>query len=215
MRCLIAEDHPLFRDAIKGLLLRAFPEIAISEAQCLKTLQDAVENNDHFDFVLLDLNIPGVYGFSGLLFTQGQLEDTPVIVISANEAPDIISKAFNYGADAFIPKSSSTEIIINTITKIMDGEKIEQPPSFKQESQEEVETYKNIKKLSPRQFEILLMLTDGLLNKQIAAELDLSLSTVKCHISAIIKTLGVNTRTHAALIAKKLDVSDKVELSAG
>lgn len=213
MRCLIAEDHPLFRDAIKGLLQKAFPEIEISEAHCLKSLQSVVDNSNHFDFVLLDLNIPGVYGFSGLLFLQGQLEDTPIIVISANESPDIISKAYNYGADAFIPKSSSTEIIINTITKAMNGEKIEQPFVDGIESQEEIETYKNIKKLSPRQFEILLMLTGGLLNKQIAAELDLSLSTVKCHISAIIKTLQVNTRTHAALIAKKLDISDKVELS--
>lgn len=215
MRCLIAEDHPLFRDAINGLLMRAFPEIEISEAQCLKTLQNVVDNGNHFDFVLLDLNIPGVYGFSGLLFIQGQLKDTPVIVISANESPDIINKAYNYGAYAFIPKSSSTEIIINTITKAMNGEKIERPSFGGQESQEDIETYQNIKNLSPRQFEILLMLTDGLLNKQIAAELDLSLSTVKCHISAIIKTLGVSTRTHAALIAKKLDVSDKVELSSG
>lgn len=215
MQCLIAEDHPLFRDAIKGLLQKAFPEINISEAHCLKSLQSAVDSNNFFDFVLLDLNIPGVYGFSGLLFLQGQLKDTPIILISANESPDIINKAYNYGAEAFIPKSSSTEVIIDTITKVMNGEKIEQPSFTGVESEENIETYKNIKKLSPRQFEILLMLTDGLLNKQIAAELELSLSTVKCHISAIIKTLQVNTRTHAALIAKKLDVSDKVELSAG
>ncbi len=213
MKCLIAEDHPLFRDAIKGLLTRAYPGISISEAQCLKTLQQVVEEDNDFDFVLLDLNIPGVYGFSGLLFIQGQLEETPIIVISASESPDIIQKSHSYGAAAFVPKSSSTDIIVETINKIMDGEEITPPKDQLAESQDDLETYNNIKKLSPRQFEILLMLTDGLLNKQIASELDLSISTVKCHISAIIKTLGVNTRTHAALIAKKLDVSDKVELS--
>lgn len=213
MKCLIAEDHPLFRDAIKGLLTKAFPKISISEAQCLKSLQHAVEEDNDYDYVLLDLNIPGVYGFSGLLFLQGQLENTPIVVISANESPEIVQKACSYGAAAFIPKSSSTDTIVDTITKIMNGEKIELPQSVQSESQEEIEIYNNIKQLSPRQFEILLMLTDGLLNKQIASELNLSLSTVKCHISAIIKTLGVNTRTHAALIAKKLDVSNKVELS--
>lgn len=213
MKCLIAEDHPLFRDAIKGLLTQAFSDISITEAQCLKSLQQAVENDNDFDFVLLDLNIPGVYGFSGLLFLQGQLEETPIIVISASESPDIIQKAHSYGASAFIPKSSSTSIIVDTINKIMNGEEIKPPQDKLTDSQDDLETYQNIKKLSPRQFEILLMLTDGLLNKQIASELDLSLSTVKCHISAIIKTLGVNTRTHAALIAKKLDVSDKIELS--
>ncbi len=213
MKCLIAEDHPLFRDAIKGLLTRAFPDIAIYEAQCLKSLQQVVEESNSFDFVLLDLNIPGVYGFSGLLFLQGQLKEVPIIVISANDSPDIIQKAHSYGAAAFISKSSSTDIIIETIKKIMNGEEIMPPNDNLNNENSDLETYQNIKKLSPRQFEILLMLTDGLLNKQIASDLNLSLSTVKCHISAIIKTLGVNTRTHAALIAKKLDVSDKVELS--
>lgn len=213
MRCLIAEDHPLFRDAIKGLLQKAFPGIDIYEAHCLKNLQSVVETTNRFDFVLLDLSIPGVYGFSGLLFLQGQLKDTPIIVISANETGKIINKSLNYGAAAFIPKSSSTEVMLDTIKKVLNGENTEKPFIECDESREDIEISSNIKKLSPRQFEILLMLTDGLLNKQIASNLNLAVSTVKCHISAIIKTLGVNTRTHAALIAKKLDISDNVELS--
>lgn len=213
MKCLIAEDHPLFKDAIKRLLAQAYTDISISEAQCLKSLQQVVESTDGFDFVLLDLNMPGVYGFSGLLFLQGQLKEVPIIVISANDSQEIIQKAHNYGAAAFISKSSPTEIIIDTINKIMNGEEIIPSSQIPTDSQDDLTAYQNIKKLSPRQFEILLMLTDGLLNKQIASELNLSISTVKCHISAIIKTLGVNTRTHAALLAKKLDVSDKIELS--
>lgn len=213
MRCLIAEDHPLYRDAIINLIQKAFAEIEVIEAHCLNDLQDVVSKKNHFDFVLLDLNIPGVYGFSGLLFLQGQLPKTPIIVISANESNEIIKKAYSYGAAAFVPKSSSTNKIIDAITKAINGEKTVINIDANEEYEEDIKIYNNIKNLSPRQFEILIMLTDGLLNKQIAAELNLSISTVKCHISAIIKTLGVRTRTHAALIAKKLDVSDKIELS--
>jgi len=207
---IVADDHPLFRTAIKEALRESQGDTMFLEANSFETLQQLVDENQNVDLVLLDLHMPGVSGFAGLVFLCKRYPSVPVVIISANEDPLVIQRALDHGAAGFIPKSSDIKTITSAINDILMGE-IWAPESTQANlpgnNVSELAMAERMSRLTPQQFKVLMMVTQGLLNKQIAYDMGISEATVKAHVTAIMNKLGVSNRTQAVLAASKLDVS--------
>lgn len=208
---LIADDHPLFRDALRGAVARALPGAELLEAENVTTMQRLAEAHPEADLLLLDLNMPGAQGFSALAHVRGQFPSLPVIVVSAHEDPAIIRRALGHGAAGYIPKSASLEAIVEALRVVLDGDTWA-PPGLDFEDgalgRDESDLASRIAELTPQQFRVLGMLGSGLLNKQIAWELGVSEATIKAHMTAILRKLGASNRTQAVLLAGRLGVSE-------
>jgi DNA-binding NarL/FixJ family response regulator len=209
-KVIIADDHPLFREAIKKALESNCSDAEYFEAGSFEGLQDLVDHHRDVDLVLLDLHMPGVSGFAGLVYLCKRYPGVPVVIISANEDPVVIRRALDHGAAGFIPKSSSTGEICEAINAVLSGE-IWAPNSVQSNlpgrNDSEISLANRMTELTPQQFKVLMRMTQGLLNKQIAYELDVSEATIKAHVTAIMKKLAVNNRTQAVLIAQQLAVA--------
>lgn len=207
-RLIIADDHPLFRDALEQTVASAFDSAEIIQTGSLDDVVSKLDSNDDVDLVLLDLKMPGVRGFSGLMFLRAQYPNIPVVVVSASEAVPVIRRALDLGASGFIPKSAPMDAMQNAIRSVLAGE-IWSPPDIdlttSDEEQIEADLARRMATLTPQQMRVLMMLRDGLLNKQIAYELSVSEATVKAHVSAILSKLNVDSRTQAVIAAGKLD----------
>ncbi len=206
-RFVIADDHPLFRGALRQTLEGMFAGVAISEAGSLEAVTGILEQGEEVDLVLLDLNMPGVRGYSGLMYLRAQYPAVPVVVVSANEEPATIRRCMEFGAAGFVPKSLGTESIRQALQTVMDGE-VWTPPDVDLSAVPADETAKLVQRLAtltPQQVRVLMMLSEGLLNKQIAYELGVSEATVKAHVSAILQKLGVESRTQAVIAASKIE----------
>lgn len=206
-RILIADDHPLFRDALKHALADGFDALDIDETGSLDGVRNALDEHDRYDLILLDLKMPGVQGFSGLMYLRAQYPAVPVVVVSASEDAQVIRTSLDFGASGFIPKSSGADQMRTALSKVMAGE-IWVPPDLDLASNLDSESSQLAAKLStltPQQVRVLMMLSQGLLNKQIAYELGVSEATVKAHVSAILQKLGVDSRTQAVIVANKID----------
>lgn len=207
---LIADDHPLFRSALRQALRDGLGEtVSLNEVGSISELQQRLAERADWDLVLLDLNMPGAYGFSGLAQMRGQYPQIPVILISAQEEPTIARRARDFGASGFIPKSASLEAIQAAVQSVLDGSVcwppgIDNPPGM---SDEQLQISERVASLTPQQFRVLTMVCDGLLNKQIAYELDVSEATVKAHVTAIFRKLNVRTRTQAALVLQQMELA--------
>jgi DNA-binding NarL/FixJ family response regulator len=208
---IVADDHPLFRSAIKEALEAEQGETNFLEANSFASLQALVDEHREVDLVLLDLHMPGVSGFAGLVYLCKRYPSVPVVIISANEDPVVIKRALEHGAAGFIPKSSSIDTITEAIGAILMGE-IWSPASTQSNlpgrNVSELELAEHMAQLTPQQFKVLMMMSQGLLNKQIAYDLDVSEATIKAHVSAIMNKLGVSNRTQAVLAAHKLSVGN-------
>jgi DNA-binding NarL/FixJ family response regulator len=208
---IVADDHPLFRTAIKQALAEQDGATKFLEASSFESLQSLVDEQREVDLVLLDLHMPGVSGFAGLVYLCKRYPSVPVVIISANEDPLVIRRALEHGAAGFIPKSSSMDVIKEAIAAVLMGE-IWSPPQAQStaggRSASEVELAERMAQLTPQQYKVLMMMSQGLLNKQIGYELEVSEATVKAHVTAIMSKLGVNNRTQAVLAAQRLSVND-------
>ena len=206
---IVADDHPLFRAAIKEALEADQGQTNFLEANSFESLQELVDKQGEVDLVLLDLHMPGVSGFAGLVYLCKRYPSVPVVIISANEDPVVIRRALEHGAAGFIPKSSSITTITEAIAAILMGE-IWSPKTTVSDlpgnNVSEVELAERMARLTPQQFKVLMMMSQGLLNKQIAYELGVSEATIKAHVTAIMSKLGVNNRTQAVLAANQLSV---------
>ena len=205
-RILIVDDHPLFRDALRHALSGGKTRLDISEAGSLDSLIAILANDDTCDLVLLDLRMPGVQGLSGLIFLRTQYPNIPVVIVSANEEAGIVQKSLDLGASGFIPKSSGTATIVEAVETVLDGG-VWTPPWAEREVPRDPEMAaiaRRVASLTAQQIRVLMMLKEGLLNKQIAHALDVSEATVKAHVSAILLKLGVASRTQAVIAASKL-----------
>jgi len=212
---IVADDHPLFRAALTQALRQLAPRAEILEADSMAATNDVVIRHPDADLILLDLHMPGAHGFSGLIQLRGQAPDVPVAVVSGSDEPYVVRRAIDYGASGFIPKSSSLELIAKAVGEILEGE-VWLPPDMAQSlgevNEEETRFAAAIASLTPQQFRVLNMLTEGLLNKQIAYELSVSEATIKAHVTAILRKLGVHSRTQAVIAAQKLEIEPpKVE----
>lgn len=207
---LIADDHPLYREALISALRPLFENIDFIQSDSLVSTLEALQQNSDFDLVLLDLNMPGCDNFYGLIRVSQDFPHVPVAVVSASDSVEVVSKVMSLGAKAFIPKASPTQTIADALKKIMDGNSW--LPEGMQASIEHDVPVINIAKLvgelTPKQFQVLKLLQNGLLNKQIAYDLNITEATVKAHISAVFRKLNVNTRTQAVLLLKNLDIPE-------
>lgn len=206
---LIADDHPLFREALKLAVAQALPGLKVREADCVAALFAALESDQDIELLLLDLNMPGAQGFSALVQSRSHYPAVPVIVISGREDPDIVARTLAHGAAGFVPKSAPIASIVDALRTVSQGG-IWAPGGelpFSAHStleQGEDDAARRIASLTPQQFRVLSMLCSGLINKQIAAELGVSEATVKAHMTAILEKLGASNRTQAVLIAQQL-----------
>ena len=206
-RIVIADDHPLFRGALRQAVATAIQDTEISEVGSLEALTEALAaaSNDA-DLILLDLTMPGVQGFSGLLFLRADHPELPVIVVSANDDPAVIRRCIEFGALGFLPKTADVEQMGEAIRAVLDGS-VWTPPGVDLSAPVDAETAEMVRRLStltPQQVRVLMMLSEGLLNKQIAYELGVSEATVKAQVSAILTKLDVDSRTQAVIAASKI-----------
>ena len=207
---IVADDHPLFRTAIKEALQESQGKTTFLEANSFETLQKLVEVNTDVDLVLLDLHMPGISGFAGLVYLCKRYPSVPVVIISANEDPLVIRRALDHGAAGFIPKSSSIKVITEAINSILMGEiwaPVSTQANLPGSNVSELALAERMAQLTPQQFKVLMMVSQGLLNKQIAYDMGISEATVKAHVTAIMNKLGVSNRTQAVLAASRLDVT--------
>lgn len=210
VKIVIVDDHPLFRGALSQALSASFADADIGEAGSLDELTQRLETDKDVDLVLLDLSMPGVQGLSGLLFLRAQHPEIPVVVVSANEDPTVIRRCIEFGASGFVPKSEPVEHIRNAVRSVLDGE-IWTPKDIDLSAGADRATDDLLARLStltPQQVRVLMMLGEGLLNKQIAYKLGVSEATIKAHVSAILQKLGVDSRTQAVIAINKIDGSD-------
>jgi DNA-binding NarL/FixJ family response regulator len=205
-KIIIADDHPLFREALHQAIKQVFKDLEVIDVDSFSTLQRGIRNHDDAELILLDLHMPGAVGFSALQYLGLECPEIPVLMISASETPEIVARAMNFGAAGFVPKSSQISVISEAMQKVLSGE-IWLPDGMQDRINnlgDEVSDFTTkMATLTPKQFRILMMLTGGQLNKQIADSICVSEATVKAHLTEIYKKLGVNNRTQAATIAAK------------
>ncbi len=205
---IVADDHPLFREALGLTLDKALGGVAVIEAGNMDELEQAAREHEHTDLVLLDLHMPGVQGFSALIYLRAHHPALPVCIISANSNPVVIRRAMDHGAAAFIHKSASIDAIRDALNAVLSGD-IWQPGNANENGlthPDELAIAERIGELTPQQFRVLMMVAEGRLNKQIAYDLKISEATVKAHMTAIFRKLGVTNRTQAVLMAQRLAV---------
>ena len=212
---VVADDHPLFRGALRQAIGSLIPDARVLEATGLDDLQATLCRERDVDLILLDLTMPGVQGFSGLIFLRAQHPETPVVIVSANEDPVVIRRAVEFGASGFIPKSLDTQRIGEAIQAVLAGDAWT-PPDVDLSAGEDRETADVVRRLAtltPQQVRVLMMLSEGLLNKQIAYELSVSEATVKAHVSAILQKLAVDSRTQAVIAATRISATQRPDAS--
>ncbi|MCE9684783.1 response regulator transcription factor [Shewanella sp. AS16] len=211
---IIADDHPLFRNALRQALGMAFSDTLWFEADSAEALQAVLDQTAACDLILLDLQMPGSHGYSTLIHLRSHYPDLPVVVISAHEDINTISRAIHYGGAAFIPKSASMDTLEAALTAVLSGD-IWLPPGtniIPIEDDAVDQMASKLSDLTPQQYKVLQMFAEGLLNKQIAYDLGVSEATIKAHATAIFRKLGVRNRTQAVIALQQLEM-DKRELS--
>ena len=205
-RLMIADDHPLFRGALREAVSGLFEKPDIAEAGSFEDVTRALERGAEIDLILLDLSMPGVRGFSGLMYLRAQYPSVPIIVVSANDDPAVIRRCMDFGASGFIPKTLGVEAMRAAIARVLEGG-VWTPPDIELGPSDEPTAgmIARLALLTPQQVRVLMMLSEGLLNKQIAYELGVSEATIKAHVSAILQKLGVESRTQAVIAAARIE----------
>lgn len=208
MKLLIADDHPLYRDALSGALTRAFGQVEVFQSQDIQSTEQLLRSEPDIDLLLLDLDMPGSTELFGLIHLRQIFSDLPVAVVSGSINNTIVQQVIGAGAQGFIPKTADSNTIKVAIESILDGEVWLPEDITGTEGSTDSNSdnlFERISSLTPAQYKILTRLKEGNLNKQIAVDLSISEATVKAHITAIFKKLGINNRSQAVLIAAKLN----------
>lgn len=210
---IVADDHPLFREALIHAVHNCVPDARVLEAESLATLYKVVESNAEADLLFLDLHMPGVSGFSALAYMRNNHRSLPTVIVSAVDDPAVIRRAIHHGASGFIPKSSPIRTIETAIESILQGE-VWLPENVELGGDgldsEEARIAAAMSALTPHQFRVLMMLGEGLLNKQIAYLLGVSEATIKAHVTAILRKMQVTNRTQAVLAIQRLNTKGAV-----
>jgi DNA-binding NarL/FixJ family response regulator len=205
---IIADDHPLFRGALRQAVSGMDGDQLIVEAGDFEAARKAAKSHPDADLMLLDLSMPGASGFSGLMSLRAEFASLPIVVISATDDSTTIRRALELGASGFISKSSGIDDIRHCVQTVLAGD-IFTPQSY-QDGQEPdadiADLIHRLQTLTPQQSRVLAMLNEGLLNKQIAYELSVSEATIKAHVSAILLKLNVDSRTQAVIQLGKINM---------
>lgn len=205
-RVLIVDDHPLVRDGLRSVIAITFDGCAIFEAASMEEALATLDEQPNFDLILLDLNIPDVKRLDGLRLLRSRFPILPVVMISGAFDRVIVREALAAGAAGFIPKSMKRSAIVDALHRVVSGE-IYMPDAIEdgpQENPEEADILNRIGSLTPQQRVVLIHLVHGRLNKQIAHDLSVSMTTVKAHVSAILQKLHVFSRTQAVILANRV-----------
>jgi DNA-binding NarL/FixJ family response regulator len=208
-RFLIVDDHPLFREALASALRTVDAEADIYEATSIEGALDVLDAHDDFELALLDLSLPGTSGFSGLIRMRTTRPKLPILVVSGHEEPAVVREALGLGIAGYVPKSTSKKRLAEAIARALAGDVYEPdlPASTPHEPRplDEQRILQRLKDLTPQQLAVLELVRAGLQNKAIAHELKLAETTVKAHVSEILRKLGVVSRTQAVIEVAKLD----------
>ncbi|HET6554414.1 MAG TPA: response regulator transcription factor [Dyella sp.] len=207
---LIADDHPMFRAAVQHALREILVGGQAIEAASQSALEAALAKTTAVDLVLLDLSMPGAMGFSSLVLLRGERPALPVIVISANDHPRTVRRAQQFGAAGFVPKSASAETLADAVREVLAGGQWF-PAQKAARSVEDAALATRLASLTPQQLRVLLLVAEGLLNKQIADQLGLAENTVRIHVTAVLHKLECRSRTQAAVMLKSLDLDEPLD----
>lgn len=199
---LIADDHPLFRQALKLAVSRAAPDARVLEAGQLGEAIEAARGADRLDLILLDLRMPGSDGFAGVALLHAERPDTPIVVISSADEAEAAPRARAYGAVGFVSKTADLATLEASVARALAGERDAPAEPLPAD-----DVSNRVASLTPTELKVLLGVLAGRLNKQIAFDLGVSEATVKGHMTAILRKLGVQNRTQAVLAARALDIS--------
>ncbi len=210
---LIADDHPLFRAALRQAARDALGEVDLHEAGSLEAVLATLDAQPQIDLVLLDLHMPGNHGLAGLAAVRAQYPGVAVIVVSANDDPRVVRRALDHGAAGYLPKSAGLDDLRDAIRTVLAcGTWLPAPlrasVARAQSAPGDAALAARLASLSPQQFRVLTLVAEGLLNKQIADRLDVQERTVKAHLTAIFERLGVRNRTQAGVILRELELTD-------
>lgn len=210
---LIADDHPLFRAALRGASVDAVAELEVREADSLDSVLAALEQEPDIDLVLLDLHMPGNHGLAGLAAIRAQHPAVAVVVVSANDDPRVVRRALDHGAAGYLPKSAGLDDLRDAIRTVLNCDQwlpatLRAAVQRAHPDRHDSELAGRLASLSPQQFRVLTMVAEGLLNKQIADRLDIQERTVKAHLTAIFERLGVRNRTQAGVVLRELELAD-------
>jgi DNA-binding NarL/FixJ family response regulator len=204
-RLIIADDHPLFRGALREVVAGDASRVQMAEVGDIESLIRLLERDADIDLVLLDLGMPGARGFSSLMYLRAQYPAVPVVIVSAHSEPATIRNAMRFGSSGFIPKTLDVESMREAIRTVLGGGTwTPADVDLSAADDEEAALAARLAKLTPQQVRVLMMLSEGLLNKQIAYELGVSEATVKAHVSAILTKLDVDSRTQAVILAARI-----------
>ncbi len=218
-RFLLVDDHPLFLGAIHAAIQSAYPDAEIVEAGSIASARESIAKREPFDLILLDLSLPGTRGFDGLLELRTHYPRLPIVIVSAHEDPRIIHQAMMHGAAGYISKSVRKGELADAIRDVMNGSVVlprdYAPPNESGEDAAGAELVRRLATLTPQQLRVLQMLRQGLLNKQIAYALDVGETTVKAHVSEILRKLNVASRTQAVIEVSKIDFDSILDGSSG
>lgn len=218
-KILVADDHPLFREAISSVIRSSLDEVEITETADLKEALVLIRQNDDLDLILLDINMPGMHGLSGLIELRNEAPTIPVVMVSAEQDKQIVLQAITYGAVGFITKSSPRRQMTEALTQILAGD-VYLPSDIirasgagasgrrRSQSEEHQLPPELFSALTRRQLLVLERMAKGESNKQIAYNLSIAETTVKAHVSSILRKLGVHNRVQAILAASDIDFSD-------
>ena len=206
MTILIADDHPLFRGALRQAVAGLEPAPKIVEAGDFESARRAASENPDSDMMLLDLSMPGMNGLSGLMALRAEFPALAIVVVSGSDDHATIRRVLELGASGFIPKSAGADVIRQAVQTVAEGG-IAEPEGFdpgEEQDAEVGELLERLQTLTPQQARVLSMLSEGLLNKQIAYELGVSEATIKAHVSAVLLKLNVDSRTQAVIQLSRL-----------
>lgn len=208
---LIADDHPLFRTALAQAVRGLSREIAVLEADSLDSARAQLGAHSEIDLLLLDLHMPGSQGLMGLAALRGEFPGVAVLMVSAQDDPDVVRRALAYGAAGYVPKSLDLDGIREALDAVLAGGTW-LPPALMRAvhaqpaRDEDRDIAHRLARLTPQQIRVLQLLAQGRLNKQIADTLGIQERTVKAHVSAIFERLGVRNRTQAGVLLSSLEL---------
>jgi DNA-binding NarL/FixJ family response regulator len=208
-RVVIVDDHPLYSDALAATLQLVFPDCDMDKARTLGDALDLVETGPTPDLVMFDLKLPDVCGISGFLRLRAALPDVPILVISSLTSVPVVHALMQEGAAGFLPKDTSASVLRDALRIIAEGGKYvhssyDGDPSETEEDAQFEAMHPKLAELTPQQQKIMRLICAGKANKQIAYELSLAEATVKAHITALLRRLGVNNRTQAAVLVESM-----------
>ena len=206
-RIIVADDHPLFRDAIIHLLERSFERVDITQVESFGALTEVLSDKKLPSLVLLDLKLSDTQGMDGLLFLKKQYPSLPVLIISAYDDSAVVRLAMQYGASGFVPKSLEMDRMAEAIHAVLDGD-MWFPEVSDDTGTADVGPGNAFEELTPAQLKVLALLRDGKPSKQMASIMSVTESTIKAHLTEIFRKLGVKNRTQAVLAAKDLDLPE-------